>query len=52
LTEKDAHFSATPSVVVTRTESGDRRQLYVAGSLGDIPGRPVVYCLEDFVKIQ
>lgn len=52
LTEKDAHFSATPSVVVTRTESGDRRQLYVAGSLGDIPGRPIVFCLEDFVKVE
>jgi outer membrane protein assembly factor BamB len=52
LTDKDAHFSATPSVVVTRTGGGDRRQLYIAGSIGGIPGRPVVFCLEDFVKVE
>lgn len=52
LTDKEAHFSATPSVVVTRTDRGDRRQLYVAGSIGGVPGRPVVFCLEDFVKVE
>ncbi len=52
LTDKDAHFSATPTVLVTRTDGGDRRQLYVAGSIGGVPGRPVVYCLEDFVRVQ
>jgi outer membrane protein assembly factor BamB len=52
LTDKSAHFSATPSVAVTRTDAGDRREIYVAGSLGDVPGRPVLYRIEDFVKVQ
>jgi hypothetical protein len=52
LTDKECHFSATPRVVVARTETGDRRHLYVAGCIGGIPGRPVVFCLEDFVKVE
>jgi outer membrane protein assembly factor BamB len=52
LTDRDAHFSATPRVVVARSSGGDRRQLFVAGSIGGVVGRPVVYCLEDFVKVE
>ncbi len=53
LTDKEAHFSAAPRVVVSRTEGGDRRLIYVAGGVGGLyTGRPVVYCLEDFVKVE
>jgi outer membrane protein assembly factor BamB len=52
LAEKEGHFSATPTVLVSRTDGGDRRQVYVAGSVGGVPGRPVIFCLEDFVKVE
>lgn len=53
LTTKKAHFTATPRVMVTRTESGDRRQLFVAGAIGEVGvGRPIVFCLEDFLKVE
>ena len=51
LGDKNAHFSATPTVLVARTDGGDRRQLYIAGSIGT-PNQPVVFCLEDFVKVE
>ena len=34
---------------------GDRRRLYVGGALGDVlagAGRPAMFCLEDFVKVE
>jgi outer membrane protein assembly factor BamB len=53
LTDKVAHFSATPTVVATRGEGGDRRQIYVAGAIGELgAGRPIVFCLEDLVKVD
>jgi outer membrane protein assembly factor BamB len=53
LTTKKAHFTATPQVIVTRSDSGDRRQLYVAGAIGEIGvGRPIVFCIEDFVRVE
>jgi outer membrane protein assembly factor BamB len=48
-----AHFSASPRVVVSRTPEGDRRQIYVNGGVnGRTTGRPVVFCLQDRVKTQ
>ena len=53
LTDKEAHFSACPRVVATRSADGDRRLLYIAGGVGDLyTGRPVVYCLEDVVTVE
>jgi outer membrane protein assembly factor BamB len=52
LTDKEGMFAATPRILVSRTEGGDRRQLYVAGSIGGLFGRPVVFCLEDFVTVE
>src|SRR5207253_2538070 len=53
LTEKSGGIFTTPlRVQVQRTEAGDRRFIYAAGGIGDVlTGRPVVYCLEDFVKV-
>jgi outer membrane protein assembly factor BamB len=53
LTDREAGFYASPRVVVTRSESGDHRLLYVAGGVGGLyTGRPVLYCIEDFVKVE
>jgi outer membrane protein assembly factor BamB len=53
LTDREAHFSAAPRVVVSRTDAGDRRLLFVAGGIGGlVTGRPVVFCLEDFVPVE
>ncbi len=44
------YLSAAPTVVVSRTVEGDRRHLYVAATLDNpTSGRPVLYCLEDFM---
>jgi hypothetical protein len=55
LTEREGDFTAPPRVVVSRAETGDRRSIYVAGGLGNLltgTCRPVVFCLEDFVKVE
>jgi PQQ-like domain len=53
LTNKKAYFTATPRVAVARTDTGDRRQIIVAGAIGEVGvGRPIVFCLEDFVKAE
>ncbi len=49
----EMHLSSSPRVVVSRTTEGDRRQIYFGAGLGGLTtGRPVVYCLEDLVKVQ
>jgi outer membrane protein assembly factor BamB len=53
LADKGGTFTTPLQVRVQRTDTGDRRFIYAAGGVGDLfTGRPVVYCLEDFVKVE
>jgi outer membrane protein assembly factor BamB len=47
------HLSSSPRVAVSRSAEGERRQIYFGAGVGGLTtGQPVVYCLEDLVKIQ
>lgn len=56
LTRRLAVISATPRLLVTRTAEGYRRQLYVGcgvgGAVDALLNRPVVYCLEDIIRVE
>jgi outer membrane protein assembly factor BamB len=56
LTPRLAVISATPRLVVTRTEDGYRRQLYlgcgIGGAMDPNANRPVFYCLEDKIRVE
>jgi outer membrane protein assembly factor BamB len=56
LTPLQAVVSATPRLHVTRTINGYRRQLFVGCGIGGaydpLANRPVLYCLEDAIRVE
>jgi outer membrane protein assembly factor BamB len=57
LAKQNAYLSTSPALVVTRTKTDARRQLYFGAGLGggtrDLAANvPVFYCLEDAVKVE